>query len=136
MLDESRILDVLDNLDSNSTPEDACGTGWELLRKVRAMRDKMLRVQYQIDALFPDDTPTQRGCGASGNSAGELPQIDGYDVECVLGRGGMGVVYKAKDRRLDRCVWRSYGVSLQAASGDFDSQSASSSELARDGCRR
>jgi serine/threonine-protein kinase len=104
MLDESRILDVLDKLDSNSTPEDACGTDRELLRKVRELRDKMRRVQCQIDALFPDDTPVQRGCSESGNSAGELPQIDGYDVECVLGRGGMGVVYKAKDRRLDRFV--------------------------------
>ena len=59
MCDEGRILDVLDNLNSNCTPEEACGTDWVLLRKVREVQDTMRRVQCQINALFPDDTPTQ-----------------------------------------------------------------------------
>jgi serine/threonine protein kinase/Flp pilus assembly protein TadD len=33
-----------------------------------------------------------------------LPAIPGYDVRRVLGRGGMGVVFLAHDRRLDRPV--------------------------------
>ncbi len=35
---------------------------------------------------------------------GELPKIPGYEVEAVLGKGGIGVVYKAKHLKLNRIV--------------------------------
>jgi serine/threonine-protein kinase len=38
------------------------------------------------------------------NPAVELPHISGYHVEAVVGRGGMGIVYKALHLRLNRPV--------------------------------
>ena len=54
-------------------------------------------VEAQLDALFPTPAP-DRDPGA------DLPRIPGYEVDALLGRGGMGVVYKARHLRLNRFV--------------------------------
>jgi serine/threonine-protein kinase len=106
MGDEAWVQQLLDEiLDSQRTPEEVCSAWPELLPEVRQRWHQMCTVQAEIEALFPtpklnpgSDVPSSPNQGAG------LPTIPGYQVVAVLGRGGMGVVYKARHLRLNRAV--------------------------------
>src|SRR5262249_55284231 len=99
--DDARVLQLLDELlDPQATPEAVCAPCPELLPVVRKRWRQVRRLQAELDALFPPpDEPTpQPPVGAA------LPQIPGYEVGAALGRGGMGVVFRARHLRLNRLV--------------------------------
>ena len=62
---------------------------------------RLRELEAQVDSLFPT---TGSAAGPVVPLDGKCPEIPGYDVQAIVGRGGMGVVYKARHLRLNRFV--------------------------------
>jgi serine/threonine-protein kinase len=102
MPSDRRVEELLGKLlDSGGTPEEVCSTCPELLAQVRAGWARLRAVNAQLEALFPPDSST---VSAANQPTTEVPTIPGYEVQGVLGRGGMRVVYRAQHLRLNRPV--------------------------------
>ncbi|KAA5540007.1 protein kinase [Roseiconus nitratireducens] len=107
--DEARILALLEEmLETGKSPEQVSGGDQNLERVLRKRLRRARDVEAQMEAMFP--TPdagadsTRRALLERRRTDERLPQIPGYEVQSVIGTGGMGVVYRARHIKLDRWV--------------------------------
>ncbi|QEL16393.1 protein kinase domain-containing protein [Limnoglobus roseus] len=103
--DDPRVHALLEELlASGATPEAVCSSCVELLPVVRERWRQVVRARAELDAMFPPETDSSSDGSPSATEDTPLPAIPGYEVESVLGAGGMGVVFKARHLRLNRVV--------------------------------
>lgn len=91
-------------LETGRPAEDVCARRPDLLREVQSRLRKLRVVEAQIDSLFPSEGRTKPFLDPQADSPLALPSIPGYDVQAILGHGGMGIVYRARHLKLNRDV--------------------------------
>ena len=106
MAGNPRVFGLLEEmLDSGQTPEEVCRDGPELLPEVRQRWNQFRLIDAEVGALLPElGTPPDADATLPVPHTAGLPQIPGYEVEALLGHGGMGVVYQARHLALKRTV--------------------------------
>jgi hypothetical protein len=71
----------------------------------------------RLEVMPPDDDDIPVGLLEPPDQSGQLGKLGSYDVLRLIGRGGMGIVFLARDRALDRLVAIKLLLPDMAASG-------------------
>ena len=96
--------ELLDELfESNLTPEEVCRDRTDLLPTVREQWRRICRARTALEEMFPASLDSIDGLRVADDEM-VFPSVPGYVIEAVLGRGGMGVVFRARHLRLNRLV--------------------------------
>jgi serine/threonine-protein kinase len=104
MAGESRVFDLVDRaLSDQLTPEQVCAHDPELLGEVKARLKVCRNLDVMLGDVFPSDMPLA-SVAALGFVDTRLPTIPGYELLGVLGRGGVGVIYRVRHLKLNRII--------------------------------
>src|SRR5262245_41900897 len=106
MAADPRVLGLLEEmLDAGKTPDEVCRGCPELLAEVRERWQEFRLIDAAVVELLPGlRTAPDVGAVTPVPPAAGLPQVPGYELLGEVGRGGMGVVHRARDRAHDRDV--------------------------------
>jgi eukaryotic-like serine/threonine-protein kinase len=101
-----RILDLVQEiLVTNRAPEEVCADHPELLWEVHERLKRAQLLEAELAELFPVSIDAPVGSGKPCYLLGDvLPEIPGYELEKIISHGGVGVVFKARHRKLNRLV--------------------------------
>jgi Protein kinase domain len=101
---DPRVQQLIEEVLVSGRPAEAvCHASPELLTPVREGCRRVRAIQAQVSVLFPEAEAADIDETMPFFPEG-LPEVPGYDVTLELGRGGVGVVYKARHVRLNRPV--------------------------------